>query len=103
MYSHSLSDKFGGEPRNSNWSIVCDGSHPLVLKYGDKGTVELMLHFAEDEEGVMRFSSWFRCKIGRKHYRSLHPTNMRLSFEPELSRTKANDVNHMWLRALYRT
>ena len=104
MYSHSLSDKFGGEPRNSNGSIVCDGSHPLVLKYGDKGTVELMLHFAEDEEGVMRFSNLgFRVvRNGRKHYRSLHPTNMRLSFEPELSRTKANDVNHMWLRALYR-
>ena len=90
MYSHSLSDKFGGEPTNSNGSIVCDGSHPLVLKYGDKGTVELMLHFAEDEEGVMRFSNLgFRVvRNGRKHYRSLHPTNMRLSFEPELSRTE---------------
>jgi hypothetical protein len=104
MFSHSLHGKFGGEPTNRDGSIVCDGSYPLVLKYGDNGTVELMLHFAEDEEGIKRFSNLgFRVETnGRMRYRSLHPTRLGLSFEPELSRTRANEVNHMWLRALYR-
>lgn len=104
MYSHRLYDRYGGEPTNRDGSIVCDGSHPLVLKYGDNGTIELMLHFVEDEEGVKRFGNiGFRLEInGKTQFRVLHPTRIGLYYEPELSRTKANDVNHMWLRSLYR-
>jgi len=104
MYSHPLYSRFGAEPTNRDGSIVCDGSHLLVLKYGENGTVELMLHFAEDEEGVKRFSNLgFRVITnGRTKYRVLHPARIRLSFEPELSRTRANEINQMWLRALYR-
>lgn len=103
MYSHALLKK-GAEPTNRSGSIVCDGSDPLVLKYGDNGTVELMLCFVEDEEGVKRFVNLgFRViRNGQPQYRSLNPRRIGLSFNPELSRTRANEVDRMWLHGLYR-
>jgi len=104
MYSHKLYNTKGAEPTNRDGSIVCDGNDQLVLKYGDRGTVELMLHFAEDDEGVRRFSNLgFRViRNGQTQYRSLHPTRIGLFTEPELSKTRANEVNQMWLHGLYR-